>query len=88
MLAKQFKFCTIPTLQMGTQVWREAVCQAHRQGQQHSPKELQLPEQLAHVGGVGQQCPPSLLTPTVLNPLLLGKDYMILHLGKGSQENA
>lgn len=57
MLAKQFKFCTIPTLQMGTQVWREAVCQAHGQGQQHSPKELQIPEQLAHIGGVAQQCP-------------------------------
>lgn len=23
------------------------------------------------------------LTPTVLNPLLLGKDYMILHLEEG-----
>lgn len=31
--------------------------------------------------------PTSLLTPTVLNPLLLGKDYMILHLEEGSQGN-
>lgn len=26
--------------------------------------------------------PTSLLTPTVLHPLLISKDYMILHLGK------
>lgn len=31
--------------------------------------------------------PTSLLTPTVLNPLLLGKDYMILHLEEGSKGN-
>lgn len=48
MLAKQFKFSTIPTLQ------REAVCQVHRQDQQHSPKELQIPKYLAHVAGAGQ----------------------------------
>jgi len=73
MLAKQFKFCLIPTLQMGTQVWRKAVCQAHRQGQQQSPKELQNPEQLAHVGGVGQQCPilSSLLQSSI--PFYYGK---------------
>lgn len=57
MLAKQFKFCMIPTVRIGTQVRREAVCQPHRQGQQHSPKDLQIPEHPAHVGGVGQQCP-------------------------------
>lgn len=31
--------------------------------------------------------PTFLLTPTVLNPLLLRKDYMILHLEEGSQGN-
>lgn len=31
--------------------------------------------------------PTSLLTPTALNPLLLGKDYTILHLEEGSQGN-
>lgn len=48
MLAEQFKFCVIPTLQ------GKAACQVRRQGQQHRLKGLQIPEYLAHVAGAGQ----------------------------------